>query len=79
MNDSTKALMIMSTMGVILDLIEQREVDLSDFEDAVEMIGFDAREFVELHPFKMIHSLSEKLVEIKMDDNLLAKMVIDDE
>lgn len=79
MNDSVKAVMIMSTMAVIFDIIEKRYVDLSDFEDAVEMIGFNSKEFIELHPIKMIHALSEKLADIDLTEELLTRMVAKDE
>lgn len=78
MKESTKALMIMSTMSIIFDMIEKRVVDLSDFEDAVEMIGLDSKEFINLHPFKMIHTLSKKLNEVNMDDDLISRMVDDE-
>lgn len=78
MRDSNKALMIMATMSVIYDILEGREIDPSDFDDAIEMIGFNSKEFRGYHPFKMIHELSKILASIDMTDKLIDELIADE-
>ena len=78
MNDSEKALLIMSVMSLIFDVIDQRQVDISDFDDAVELIGFDRNVFKNAHPFAMIYLLAQELVEIKLTAELIDGMVSDE-
>ncbi|MGA4519236.1 hypothetical protein ACPA0F_18420 [Solibacillus silvestris] len=78
MNDSEKALLIMSVMSVIFDALDDRTVDLSDFDEAVEKVGFDSTVFRNAHPFAMIYLLAQELVDIKLTSELLEGMVSDE-
>lgn len=78
MNDSEKALLIMSTMSVIFDAMDQRTVDLSDFDAAVDLIGLDTNVFRNTHPFVMIYLLAQELVDIRLTAELIDGMVSDE-
>ena len=57
MNDSEKALLIMSVMAVIFDVIDDKPVELSDFDEAVEKLGFDKLIFRNAHYFSIVYTL----------------------
>ena len=77
MNNHDKYLTLMALMSTLFDILEGRDVDLSDFDLAVEAIGFDAEKFRELPPFAMIYFLAEKLTDIPLTSELVKEIAND--
>lgn len=78
MRNEQKALFAIASMSSLFDVLEERPVDLSDFADTVEMIGLDAKELADLHPFQMIHKLAAFLAQFDMNEEFLKGMFIEE-
>ena len=78
MKDTDKFLVIMATMSVLFDIFEKREVDLTDFDEAISMIGYNPENFKQLHPYSMVYLLAEKLTDIKLTKELIEGITNDE-
>lgn len=65
-------------MAFIFNAIDDWTVDLCDFDEAVEKVGFNSTVFRNAHLFAMISQINREFVDIKLTGELLEGMVSDE-